>query len=91
VIFDGPVMHAHGAREYRAMNEQLLSFHRGTTMLRQFESGDAVCSIYEMAMATPAGGELAMTIADWMEVADGKIASQRIYFDAREFAQAFGM
>ena len=91
VTFDGPLMQARGAREYLAMNEQLLGFHRGTTMLRQFEDGDAVCSIYELTMATPAGGELALTMADWIKVADGRIASQRLYFDPREFAQAFGM
>jgi ketosteroid isomerase-like protein len=60
-------------------------------MLRQFENGDAVCSIYMLTMGTPAGDELTVTVADWMEVADGRIAAQRIYFDPREFAQAFGM
>jgi ketosteroid isomerase-like protein len=91
VTFDGPVMQARGAREYLAMNEQLLGFHRDTTMLRQFEDRGDVCSIYELTMRTPAGGELTLTVADWMEVADGRIAAQRIYFDPREFAQAFGM
>jgi ketosteroid isomerase-like protein len=91
VTFDGPVMQARGAREYLAMNEQLLGFHRGTTMLRQFENGDAVCSIYELTMSTPAGAELTLTLADWIEVADGRIAAQRIFFDPREFAQAFSM
>jgi ketosteroid isomerase-like protein/uncharacterized protein YndB with AHSA1/START domain len=91
VTFDGPIMQARGAREYLAMNEQLLGFHRQTTMLRQFEDGDGVCSIYELTMGTPVGGELTLTIADWMEVTDGRIAAQRIYFDPREFAQAFAM
>jgi ketosteroid isomerase-like protein/uncharacterized protein YndB with AHSA1/START domain len=91
MTFDGPLMHARGALEYLAMNKQLLGFHRETTMLRQFEAGDDVCSIYELRMATPAGGELTLTMADWIEVADGKVASQRIYFDPREFAHAFGM
>jgi ketosteroid isomerase-like protein/uncharacterized protein YndB with AHSA1/START domain len=91
VTFDGPLMQARGAAEYLAMNEQLLGFHRQTTMLRQFESDDAVCSIYELTMGAPAGGELTLTIADWIDVADGRVAAQRIYFDPREFAQAFGM
>jgi ketosteroid isomerase-like protein/uncharacterized protein YndB with AHSA1/START domain len=91
VTFEGPLMRARGAREYIAMNEQLLAFHRDTKMLRQFENGNSVCSIYELAMATPAGGELTLTMADWIEVVGGKIVSQRIYFDPREFAQAFGM
>jgi ketosteroid isomerase-like protein/uncharacterized protein YndB with AHSA1/START domain len=91
VTFEGPLMRASGAREYLGLNEQLVSFHRDTKMLRQFENGSSVCSIYELTMATPAGGEVALTMADWIDVADGKIASQRIYFDPREFAQAFGM
>lgn len=91
MTFDGPLMHTRGAQEYVAMNEQLLPFHRGTTMLRQFENGDSVCSIYELALATPGGEELTLTMADWIEVADGRVASQRIYFDPREFARAFGM
>ena len=91
VTFEGPLMRARGAPEYLAMNEQLLRFHGNMTMLRQFENGDDVCSIYELTMATPAGGELTLTMADWIGVADGKVAAQRIYFDPREFAQAFGM
>jgi len=91
VTFEGPLMHARGAREYLAINEQLLGFHRDRAMLRQFEDGNSVCSIYELTMATPAGGELTLTMADWIEIAGGKIASQRTYFDPREFARAFGM
>jgi ketosteroid isomerase-like protein/uncharacterized protein YndB with AHSA1/START domain len=91
VTFDGPLMQARGAAEYLAMNEQLLGFHRQTTMLRQFENDDAVCSIYELTIATPAGEDLKLTMADWIEVAEGRVAAQRIYFDPREFAQVFGM
>jgi ketosteroid isomerase-like protein/uncharacterized protein YndB with AHSA1/START domain len=91
VTFEGPLMRARGAREYLALNEQLLEFHRGTTMLRQFEHEDSVCSIYELTMATPSGGEVAVAMADWIETEGGRIRSQRIYFDPREFAQAFGM
>lgn len=91
VTFDGPLMQSTGAKGYVAMNEQLLGFHAGTRMLRQFESGEDVCSIYEMDMSTPAGGSISVTIADWIRVTDGKIASQRIYFDPRAFADAFGM
>jgi ketosteroid isomerase-like protein len=91
VSFAGPVMQANGAAEYVAMNEQLLGFHEQTRMLRQFEAGGDVCSIYELDMRTPAGGALGLTIADWIEVRDGKIAAQRILFDPREFADAFGL
>ena len=91
VTFIGPLMQATGAREYVAMNEQLLGFHTDTRMLCQFERDEDVCSIYELDMSTPAGGSISVTIADWIRIADGKIASQRIYFDPRSFADAFGM
>lgn len=91
VTFIGPMMKAEGASEYVAMNEQLLGFHAGTRMLRRFQNGDDVCSIYEMDMSTPAGGSITLAIADWIRVKDGKIAEQRIYFDPRAFADAFGM
>jgi ketosteroid isomerase-like protein len=91
VSFAGPLMQAAGAREYVAMNEQLLGFHAGTRMLRQFEEGSDVCSLYEMHMRTPSGGSLTLLVADWITVRDGRIAEQRLYFDPREFAQAFGM
>src|SRR5919198_504087 len=60
VTFAGPLMQASGAGEYVAMNEQLLGFHAGTRMLRQFEDGSDVCSLYEMRMSTPAGGSLTL-------------------------------
>jgi ketosteroid isomerase-like protein len=89
--FVGPLMQATGVAEYVAMNAQLLGFHAGTRMLRQFESGDDVCSIYELDMKAPSGETLTLTMADWILVQDRKIASQHIYFDPRAFAQAFGM
>jgi ketosteroid isomerase-like protein len=91
ITFAGPLMKTTGSKEYVAMNEQLLQFHRGTKMLHQFEAGEDVCSIYELSMTTPAGGSLTLPIADWIHVKSGKIAAQRIYFDPREFGQAFGM
>jgi len=89
--FTGPLMQAHSADEYVAMSEKFLQFHRSTRMLKQFENGDHVCSIYEMTLSTPAGGTLLVPIADWIRVSNGRIAEQTIYYDARDFAKAFGM
>lgn len=91
MTFEGPLMRTRGAREYLALNAQLLPFHRGTRMLRQFATGGEVCSIYEMTLATPTGGAVTLEIADWIKVKDGRVAGQRIYYDPREFAKAFGM
>jgi len=44
-----------------------------------------------MDLRTPDGGSLTVEMADWVTVTDGKISSQRIYYDPHEFAEAFGM
>jgi ketosteroid isomerase-like protein len=74
-----------------ALNERLLPFHLQTRLLRQFEAGEDVCSIYEMDLPTPAGDTLTVEMADWIQVKDGRIRHQRIYYDPREFADALGM
>ncbi len=44
-----------------------------------------------MDLKTPSGTVITLQIADWIRVAEGKIVEQRIYYDPREFAKAFGM
>jgi len=90
VTFVGPMMQATGSQEYMAAIERLLGFQNGRKMLQQFEDGDDACSLYELSVITPAGASLTLPIADWIQVKNGKIAAQRIYFDPREFAHAFG-
>ncbi len=91
VSFTGPLMQSSGAKEYLALNAQLLPFHKATRMLKQFEEGDHVCSIYEMTLGTPSGGSLDIVVADWIRVSHGRVAEQRIYYDPREFGKAFKM
>ena len=91
IRFVGPLMQASGAEQYVAMNQQLLPFHKGSKMLRQFVDGNEVCSIYEMTMGTPSGGTIVFPLVDWIRVSGGRVAEQRIYFDPREFGKAFDM
>jgi len=91
IEFHGPVMRLSGAEQYIAAVGPLLKFHKGMRMLKQFEDGDEVCSIYEMTLGTPAGGTLTLEFADWIRVADGQIVGQKLYYDPREFMKAFGM
>lgn len=91
MTFDGPLMKFNGAKEYVESTKQFLQMHRATRMLKQFENGNDVCSIYEMDVATPAGGMITLEVVDWVQVANGKVAKQKIFYDPREFAKAFGM
>ncbi len=89
--FDGPLMHSSNAKEYVESTKQFLQMHKATRMTKQFEDGDDVCSIYEMDIATPDGGTFTVDMVDWITVKGGKVAKQKIYYDPREFAKAFGM
>jgi len=91
ISFEGPVMRLSGAEQYVAAVGPLCKFHKGMRMLKQFEDGEHVCSIYEMTLGTPAGGTLTLAFADWIRVVNGKVAEQKLYYDPREFAKAFGM
>ena len=89
VEFEGPLMKLRGAHEYLSTVGPFLKFHKGMRMLRQFEEGDHVCSIYEMTLSTPTGGTLTLGFADWIRVEGGLVAEQKLYYDPREFAKAF--
>jgi ketosteroid isomerase-like protein len=91
MTFIGPLMKTSGAEEYINSTKQFLQMHKATRMLKQFENGNDVCSIYEMDIATPTGGMVTLELTDWIQVTDGKVVKQKIYYDPRDFAKAFGM
>jgi ketosteroid isomerase-like protein len=91
MTFSGPLMKTSGAEEYISTTRRFLQMHRETRIFKQFENGNDVCSIYEMDVATPSGGIITLEITDWIQVSDDKVAKQKIYYDPREFAKAFGM
>ena len=91
VTFEGPLMRLSGASEYLSTVRPFLKCHKGVRMFKQFEDGDHVCSIYEMTLATPTGATLTLALADWIRVTNGRVVEQKIYYDPREFAKAFGM
>jgi ketosteroid isomerase-like protein len=91
ITFEGPLMRLSGASQYVSTVGPFLKFHKGMRMLRQFEDGEHVCSIYEMTLGTPAGGSLTLGFADWIRLANGKVAEQKLYYDPREFSRAFGI
>lgn len=49
---------------------------------KQFVDGQDICEIYDLVTATPAG---TAPVAEWYRVRGDKIASIRVFFDARPF------
>ncbi len=82
--FAGPMLQVTGKEEFFAGASQLLPIMRGYRMLRQWEDGDEVCSIYEFKIETPAAaGAIVMT--EWCKVREGRLASSRLVFDTAAF------
>lgn len=66
--FHGPLVKADGKQAFfDSISPDLIAMTRGYKMLRQFEDGDELCSIYEFNLETPvAKGAIYMT--EWSKV-----------------------
>jgi hypothetical protein len=53
ILFIGPVVQRSGAIEYIDALKRLFKFHKKSQMLKQFENGNDVCSIYDLIMDKP--------------------------------------
>jgi len=88
--FLGPVDQTTGIDAFITLNADFFPLVTKMSMLKQFEQGNDVCSLYEMDLTSPSGTSLTLHIADWVVVEGGKMVKERMYYDAREFVAAFG-
>jgi ketosteroid isomerase-like protein len=83
--FHGPMLQAQGKDAFLDGASGLRPIVRGNRMLRQWEDGEEVCSVYEFNVETPVGaGSIPMT--EWARVRDGKLVSARVIFDTAQMA-----
>jgi ketosteroid isomerase-like protein len=83
--FHGPMLEAEGRDAFLQGASGLAPIVRGNRMLRQWEDGEEVCSVYEFSVQTPAGaGSIPMT--EWVRVRDGKLVSARLIFDTAQLS-----
>jgi ketosteroid isomerase-like protein len=83
--FQGPMLRAEGREAFLEGASGLRPIVRGNQMLRQWEDGDEVCSVYEFKVETPVGaGSIPMT--EWARVRDGKLVSARVIFDSAQMS-----
>ena len=90
-VFVGPLAECKGAEAAVELNRGFLPAMIGYRMHQQFERGNEVCSIYELELHAPAGGVLAVTMADWIKLQGDRLLEQRVYYDAREFERQMAM
>lgn len=88
--FLGPVDQTTGVEAFMQLNAGFFPLMTEMSMLKQFEQGNDVCSIYEIDLKALSGTSLTLHIADWVMVNEGKLVEERIYYDAREYARVFG-
>ncbi len=88
VSYEGQLERASNADEMLAMAAKYPPTHGGMKMLRQFEAGGDVCSIYELLVKTP-DGLLSIPTADWIKVADDRVVHWRVFQDVREVMKRF--
>jgi len=82
--FSGPILQSEGKEAFVEGSKAAQAMAAGYSMLRQFEDGDEVVSIYEFELAAPAmPGKVLMS--EWNTVRDGKLASARLVFDTAQF------
>lgn len=83
-MFDGPMVKATNKKEFfDNISPELIAMTRGYTMLRQFEDGDELCSMYEYNVETPVGkGAVYMT--EWNKVRNDQLISSRLLFDSAQ-------
>lgn len=68
------------SRSYFAGAETKATFIRSFRILHQWEDGDDVSTIFELAIATD-DGEATMPMSEWHRVRDGKIVSTLMIFN----------
>lgn len=82
--FEGPFLQVQGKDAFFAGAEGLRRIVRGHRLLRQWEDGSDVCSVYEAQIVTPVGNGPVL-MSEWHTVGDGLLTSGRVVFDTAAF------
>ena len=87
VTFTGPMVQWIGKAQFLEGFGQMRDGIAAIRMLKHFEDGDEVCALYEMDLNTPKG-PVTVNAAEWLKVANGRIAAAKLHFDPRALLEA---
>jgi hypothetical protein len=79
--FEGPFVRVDGRDAFFASAQGLRPVVRGHRLLRRWQEGDEICSIFELDVQTPKGSA-AIPMCEWNTVANGELVSGRVLFDS---------
>ena len=80
-----------GADKYVELLTRFIPFHENLKVIKHFAEGEEACVITELTLKSPSGKIFKMDIAEWLTVENNKLKTQTIYYDPREFGEAFSM
>ena len=84
--FHGPLLQSQGKAAFVEGASQLCPIIRGYKMLKQWEDGDEVCSIFDFNIETPLG-KGTITMSEWTTVRDGKMVASRLIFNTPDMVK----
>jgi ketosteroid isomerase-like protein len=82
--FVGPIAQYETSEAFFTGAAGLLKVLRGHQLLRQWEDGDEVCSVFELELESPRGRGSVLT-SEWNIVREGRVTSSRLMFDTAAF------
>jgi Cu+-exporting ATPase len=85
--FQGPMQATAGRSALRQIVAHVAASARGHRVLRQWQDGDEVCTLYQFSVATEAEA-FSVLVSEWNTVRGGQVASSLMVFDTRPFRGA---
>lgn len=92
-VFNDPFTKAHSATAFidNPATQNWINTKKTFTMEHQLITKNAVCSLYSIVVQTPGGKKETFQLNDYVELRDGKISKEQVYFfDPLKFAKAMG-
>ena len=82
--FKGPFVEASNKEAYFSSAARLAPVVKGPKLLRQWQEGSEVCSIYDVILETSAG-KGTVTMSEWHTTQNGQLRSGRVILDTAAF------
>jgi ketosteroid isomerase-like protein len=82
--FRGPFLQIEGGDAFFQGAAGLASIVRGYQLVRQWQDGHDVSSVYEVNLETP-GAKGTVLMSEWSTVRDGQLTASRVVFDTAAF------
>jgi len=89
--FDDPFSKSSSAKAFITNSQPWIKTKKTLRMQKQFVDSNLVCSIYTIDVLTLSGKTESFDLADYIELRNGKIAKEKVYFfDQVKFTKAMG-